>query len=142
MKLLAKEVASPRYGSYHIFFTNKVKRADLKSLAEADGSEVVSDVREVPSDFLVYEPHVFTTKIPNPIKSLRWNKTHLSRCTDSIKSLLLALKATKANICYSKESTLCEELAHGIKDEINHEGNRDATLGKNYLFQTTENEQH
>ena len=50
------------------------------------------------------------------------------RCTDSLRSLILALKATKANICYLKESSICEELANGIKDEINQEGSRDTTL--------------
>lgn len=130
LRLLSREVATPRYGSYYIYFTNRVKRADLKTLAEADGNEVVTDLREIPSDFLVYESHVFSTKIPSPIKSLRWNKNNsaLSKCCDSIKSLLLAVKATKANICYMKESPICEELAHGIKDEIVHEGPREATL--------------
>ena len=74
IRLLAREVASPRYGSYYIFFTNRVKRADLKSLAEADGNEVVADLKEIPSDFLVFESHVFSTKIPSPIKHLQWNK--------------------------------------------------------------------
>ena len=40
----------------------------------------------------------------------------------------MALKATKANICYVKDSPISEELAHGIKEEINHEGIRDTTL--------------
>lgn len=130
LRLIAREVASPRYGSYYIYFTNKVKRSDLKALAEADGNEVVSELKEIPSDFMVFESHVFTTKIPIPIRNLRWNKINstLARCVDSLKSLLLALKATQANICYMKESTLCEELAHGIKDEIVHEGAREATL--------------
>merc|ERR1719412_941484 len=102
--LLSKEVATPRYGSYHIFFTNKVKRAELKKLAEADENEVVADVKEIPSDFLVFEPHVYTVKVYSPIKNLRWDKsTHtLSRCTDSLKSLILALKGTKTNLCYVK----------------------------------------
>ena len=128
--LLSKEVATPRYGSYHIFFTNKVKRAELKKLAEADENEVVADVKEIPSDFLVFEPHVYTVKVYSPIKNLRWDKsTHtLSRCTDSLKSLILALKGTKTNLCYVKESPICEELAHGIKDEIIHEGPRDTLV--------------
>ena len=130
LRLLSREISTPRYGSYYIFFTNRVKRADLKSLAEADGNEVVQDLKEIPSDFLVFESHVFATKIPSPVKNLRWNKSNfaLQKCSDSIKSLLLSLKATRANICYTKESTLCEELAHSIKDEISHEGMRDATL--------------
>ena len=74
IRLLGREVASPRYGSYYVFFTNRVKRADLKSLAEADGNEVVADLKEIPSDFLVFESHVFSMKLPCPIKNLQWNK--------------------------------------------------------------------
>jgi len=76
LRLLAREIASPRYGSYFIFFTNRIKRADLKTLAEADGNEVVQDLKEIPSDFLVFESHVFATKIPSPVKNLRWNKSN------------------------------------------------------------------
>ena len=130
IRLLSKEITSPRYGSYYIFFTNKVKRADLKTLAENDSSEVVKDIREVPSDFLVFEPHVYTVKVSIPIKNLRWNKSTmaLGRCADSLKALLVALKGSRANICYVKDSSVCEELAHGIKDEIVHDGPRDTLL--------------
>ena len=130
LRLLSREIATPRYGSYFIFFTNKVKRTDLKSLAEADGNEVVTDLKEVPSDFLVFESHVFTTKVQRPILNQDWNKTSgsLQKCIDSLKSLILALKGTRANICHMKDSHLCERLREGVKDEINHEGSRDTML--------------
>ena len=130
LSYLSRELASPRFGSYFIFFTNKVKRADLKSLAEKDENEVVNDVKEIPSDFLVFESHVFTAKVPSPSTNLRWNKKAeaLNRCIDSLKAILHSTKSTRANICYVKDSSLCEELAHGLKDEVNHEGVRDTTL--------------
>ena len=130
MRLLSKEIAAPRYGSYFIYFTNKVKRTDLKSLAEADGNEVVTDIKEVPSDFLVYESHVFTFKVERPIFNQDWDRSSgsLQKCIDGLKSLILALKGTRANICTMKDSHICERLREGVKDEINHEGSRDTIL--------------
>ena len=128
IRLLAKEIANPRYGSYFVYFTNRASKADLKTLAESDGNEVVGDVKEIPSDFLVFDSHVFTVKVMSPIKNLRWNQTNsaLNRCTDGIRSLMLALKGTRANICWAKDDlqkmTLCQELAQGIKNEIASDG--------------------
>ena len=128
IRLLAKEIANPRYGSYFVYFTNRASKADLKTLAESDGNEVVGDVKEIPSDFLVFDSHVFTVKVMSPIKNLRWNQTNsaLNRCTDGIRSLMLALKGTRANICWAKDDlqkmTLCQELAQGIKTEITSDG--------------------
>ena len=129
LRLLSKEIAAPRYGSYFIYFTNKVKRTDLKSLAEADGNEVVTDIKEVPSDFLVYESHVFTSpKLERPIFNQDWDRNSLQKCIESLKSLILALKGSRANICTMKDSHICEKLREGVKEEINHEGSRDTIL--------------
>lgn len=63
-----------RYGSYYVYFTNRVKRSDLKQVAEADCHEVVVDVKEIPSDFYVLEPHVFIMPgAAKPIRNLNWN---------------------------------------------------------------------
>ena len=140
IRLLAKEIANPRYGSYFVYFTNRASKADLKTLAESDGNEVVGDVKEIPSDFLVFDSHVFTVKVMSPIKNLRWNQTNsaLNRCTDGIRSLMLALKGTRANICWAKDDqkmTLCQELAQGIKTEIASDGHPgDTLIGKKHAL--------
>jgi vacuolar protein sorting-associated protein 45 len=73
-RLLIKELSAPRYGSYYLYFTDQVKKSDLKQLAEADSFEVVIDVKEIPSDFLVLESHVFLTSgVSRPMKNLQWN---------------------------------------------------------------------
>ncbi len=130
LSLLKREIASPRYGSYHVFFTNKIRRSDLKTLAESDANEVVSMLMEVPSDFYVLESHLFTTNMPRPVKNLRWNKSTgaLQRCVDSLRSFLLALKSPGATIAYMKDSPLAEELAQQVVDGSTHEGSSDTTL--------------
>ena len=44
LEQLSKELRSPRYGSYHIVFSNIVQKRDLKTLAEADEKESVREV--------------------------------------------------------------------------------------------------
>ena len=74
IRLLAKELSAPRYGSYFVYFTDRVKKSELKQLAEADSFEVVADVKELPSDFLVMDSHVFVTSgVVHPMKNLQWN---------------------------------------------------------------------
>ena len=44
LEQLSKELRSPRYGSYHIVFSNIVQKRDLKTLAESDEKESVREV--------------------------------------------------------------------------------------------------
>lgn len=97
VRMLAKELAWPRYGSYYVFFTNRIQRADLKLLAESDVHEVVRDVKEVPSDFTALEPHAFTLvgiRTP-PIRNLRYRNYfvhHLLNCQGIIQQVCTRLK--------------------------------------------------
>lgn len=43
--LLAKELAAPKYAEYHLFFSNLVPPALLRSVAEADELDSVRQVR-------------------------------------------------------------------------------------------------
>jgi vacuolar protein sorting-associated protein 45 len=52
LRLLAGELASPRYGSYHLYFTNMLPKAAVKQLAEADMQEVVKEIKEIYIDYL------------------------------------------------------------------------------------------
>lgn len=69
--MLCKEISDPRFGTYFVNFTNRVRRSDLKTLAESDVHEVVSDIREIASDFSVLEPHLFLVSgVAKPIRNL------------------------------------------------------------------------
>ena len=43
IRMLSHEIGRPWYGSYYVYFTNRVPRADLKMLAESDINEVVQE---------------------------------------------------------------------------------------------------
>lgn len=74
VRLLTKELSTPRYGSYYVYFTDRVTKSDLKQLAEADTFEVVADIEEIPSDFLVLDSHLYLISgVSRPMKNLTWN---------------------------------------------------------------------
>ena len=121
--MLANEIGRPRYGSYYVYFTNRVPRADVKMLAESDINELVQDIKEIPSDYMVLESHVFTFSIKSPIRNLQWDTYAFQRSVESIKSLMLSLRSPKPKIIYVKNSKLCEELATTVYQQMNAESN-------------------
>ena len=60
IQLLVEELREPKYGEYHVFFTNTVKKSALERLAEADDHEVVKLVQEHFVDFIVVNPDLFS----------------------------------------------------------------------------------
>ena len=116
--MLAQEIGRPRYGSYYVYFTNRIPRADLKMLAESDINELVQDIKEVPSDYMALESHVYTFSIKTPIKNLQWESSSFQKTVDSLKSLLLSLRTPKPKIVFLKNSKLCEELATSVYQQM------------------------
>ena len=121
--MLAQEIGRPRYGSYYVYFTNRVPRADVKMLAESDINELVQDIKEIPSDYMVLESHVFTFSIKNPIRNLQWDTYAFQRTVESLKSLMLSLRSPKPRIIYVKNSKLCDELATAVYQQMYTESN-------------------
>ena len=130
--MLAQEIGRPRYGSYYVYFTNRVSRADVKMLAESDINEVVQDIKEIPSDYMALESHVFSLNLKTPIRNLEWDSYSFQKTVDSLKSLLLALKEQKPQIAYVKNSKLSEDLAMAINQQMTGDTNlardQDVTL--------------
>ena len=123
IRMLSHEIGRPRYGSYYVYFTNRVPRADLKMLAESDINEVVQDIKEVPSDYMALEAHVYSLSIKSPIRNLQWDRVSFQKTLDSLKSLLLSLRSPKPNVAYIKNSNLCEELATTLFQQMHAEVN-------------------
>ena len=123
IRMLSQEIGRPRYGSYYVYFTNRVPRADLKMLAESDINEVVQDIKEVPSDYMALEAHVYSLSIKSPIRNLQWDRVSFQKTLDSLKSLLLSLRSPKPNVVYIKNSNLCEELATTLFQQMHAEVN-------------------
>ncbi|XP_044766692.1 vacuolar protein sorting-associated protein 45 [Coccinella septempunctata] len=120
IKLLCYELTRPKYGSYYIYFSNIIAKADIKVLAEHDEQEVVKEVQELYMDYLAVNPHLFSLGLNCPINDLTWNVDALQRSVAGVISVLLSLKKCPL-IRYQNNSKLCKELGKKISDIISKE---------------------
>ncbi|KAK4147037.1 Sec1-like protein [Dichotomopilus funicola] len=124
--LLIDELRDPKYGEYHLFFSNVVKKSTLERLAEADDHEVVKLVQEYFLDYVVVNPDLFSLNMTLPMHRLwsgnpdTWNTDSLQRATDGVISVLLSLKK-KPLIRYQKTSPLAKKLASEVRYYITQE---------------------
>ncbi|KAH6636613.1 Sec1-like protein [Chaetomium tenue] len=124
--LLIDELREPKYGEYHLFFSNVVKKSTLERLAEADDHEVVKLVQEYFLDYAVINPDLFSLNMSLPKHRLwsgnpdTWNTDSLQRATDGIIAVLLSLKK-KPLIRYQKTSPLAKKLASEVRYYITQE---------------------
>jgi len=120
---LGKELRQPRYGEYHVFFSNIVSRDALSSMALADVDERVKEVQEFYGDFYAINTDLFSLNIPScaPLMRGRWDQKLFDRMSSGILAALLAMKR-RPIIRYQTSSGLCERLASSVKDGIRQEG--------------------
>ncbi|KAH8879394.1 GIDA-domain-containing protein [Thozetella sp. PMI_491] len=120
IQLLIDELREPKYGEYHLFFSNVVKKSALERLAESDDHEIVKVVQEHFADFVVVNPDLFSLGISPPMNRIwsanqdTWNTDALQRTTEGIIAVLLALKK-KPLIRYQKNSFLAKKLASEVR---------------------------
>ncbi|KAF1971789.1 vacuolar protein sorting-associated protein 45 [Bimuria novae-zelandiae CBS 107.79] len=123
---LIEELREPKYGEYHIYFSNIVKKSSLERLAEADDHEVVRAVQEYFADFLVINPDLMSLNLSFPHHRIwstnpdTWNAESLQRSTEGVLALLLTLKK-KALIRYQKNSPLARKLATEVRYNMTQE---------------------
>jgi hypothetical protein len=124
--LLIDELREPKYGEYHLFFSNAVKKSTLERLAEADDHEVVKLVQEYFLDYAVINPDLFSLNMSLPMHRLwsgnpdTWNTDSLQRATEGVVAALLSLKK-KPLIRYQKTSLLAKKLASEVRYYITQE---------------------
>lgn len=120
IQLLIDELREPRYGEYHLFFTNVVKKSSLERLAEADDHEIVKVVQEHFADYTVINPDLFSLSVSLPQRRIwgstpdNWNPESLQRCADGLLALLLSLKKRPV-IRYEKSSPMAKKLASEVR---------------------------
>lgn len=124
--LLIDELRDPKYGEYHLFFSNIIKKSTLERLAEADDHEVVTVVQEHFMDYVVINPDLFSLNMAPPLHRLwsgnpdTWNTESLQRASEGLIAVLLSLKK-KALIRYQKNSLLAKKLASEVRYCITQE---------------------
>ncbi|KAF7185677.1 Vacuolar protein sorting-associated protein 45 [Pseudocercospora fuligena] len=123
IQFLIDEFREPKYGEYHIYFSNIIKKSSLERLAEADDHEVVKSIVEYFADFLVINPDLCSLPLSTRVFSSSpelWNQDSLSRTTEGVLAMLLALKK-KPLIRFEKNSLLCKKLATEVRYAITQE---------------------
>jgi vacuolar protein sorting-associated protein 45 len=127
---LCKELKNPRYGSYFVYFTNALSKAQLERIAEADEWQLVQEVQEYFCDYIAHSPSLFSFNIPTKLNSEysfeqvfsdspdSWNTSSLRRCAEGLCSVMLSLKK-KCAIRWEKGSNVCRRLSQEIDVCIN-----------------------
>ncbi|KAF4975624.1 hypothetical protein FZEAL_7615 [Fusarium zealandicum] len=120
IQMLIDELRDPKYGEYHLYFTNVAKKSSLERLAEADDHEVVKLVQEHFADYIVINPDLFSLGLALPAQRIwagspdTWNPDSLQRCAEGLIAVLLSLKK-KPLIRYQKTSPLAKKLASEVR---------------------------
>ncbi|XP_029036738.1 vacuolar protein sorting-associated protein 45 isoform X1 [Osmia bicornis bicornis] len=120
IEYLCNELRCPKYGTYYIYFSNIIAKADVKLLAESDEQEVVREVHEYYADYLAISPHLFSLGITGCSQGLLWNPVHLHRTVLGIISVLLSIKRCPY-IRYQCSSEMAKRLAEKIREVLSKE---------------------
>ncbi|KAJ0116538.1 hypothetical protein J7T55_007518 [Diaporthe amygdali] len=126
IQYLIDELREPKYGEYHLYFSNVIKKSALERLAEADDHEVVKLVQEHFADFVVINADLFSLDVHIPQQRIwsttpdMWNTDTLTRTTEGLIAALLMLKK-RPLIRYEKNSFLAKKLATEVRYHINQE---------------------
>ncbi|XHF96885.1 hypothetical protein AWENTII_000498 [Aspergillus wentii] len=126
IQFLIDELREPKYGDYHIYLSNIIRKSSLERLAEADSNEVVRAVQEHFADFLVINPDLCSLNLGFPLQRLwshspdLWNPDALQRATEGVIAMLLALKKSPL-IRYEKNSLLAKKLASEVRYQVTQE---------------------
>ncbi|CAK8575522.1 unnamed protein product [Lathyrus sativus] len=65
IQYMRRQLASPRFGEYHLSFSNIMKDHHIHLLADSDEQEVVQQVQEFYADFVAIDPYHFTFHVPS-----------------------------------------------------------------------------
>ncbi|KAN0060065.1 vacuolar protein sorting-associated protein 45 [Thecaphora frezii] len=116
---LAKELRTPRYSSYYVYFTNVLQKQDIEALADADEHEVIKEIQEYFADYQPINPDLFSLNLSTPPariwadKLTVWDNASLDQHTKGLIALLLSLKK-KPLIRYERMSALAKKLGEEV----------------------------
>lgn len=124
--LLVRELASPRFSEYHIFFSGVVSGGLLRLIAENDEQELVKQVQEFYGDFLPINEDLVTLNCRNTLAmsaatGTAWARDHAhlyERNRRGVEGMLLSLRKQPSQIRYQRSSALAQQLARDVSDSI------------------------
>eukprot|EP00249_Psilotum_nudum_P018464 c26818_g1_i2 orf=120-1817(+) len=110
----------PRFGEYHLYFSNILKTSHIQILADADEHEVVQQVQEFYADFVAVGPYHFTLNLPSKhmyllptVADPQSMQQICDRIVDGISAVFLALKK-RPIIRYQRGSEIAQRVAHDV----------------------------
>lgn len=133
---LCSELKRPHYRTYHIYFTCRLGTSTIEKIAEADETEVVRCIHEIPIDFQPITPFLFSHKLINKTFDLTsddWQNEGLRRCTEGLSSVLIALRINPI-IRFQTQSRLCKILAEKVGGHVKNEALRNKTWRQSAPF--------
>eukprot|EP01018_Ginkgo_biloba_P006930 Gb_21146 [translate_table: standard] len=114
---LKRQLSIPRFGEYHLYFSNILKTSYIQSLGDSDEHEVVQQVQEFYADFIAIDPYHFTLNFPSnyvymlpPVCDPQSSQHFCDRVVDSISAVFLALKRRPV-IRYQRSSDIARRIA-------------------------------
>lgn len=114
---MRRQLAKPRFGEYHLFFSNIMKDTQIHILADSDESEVVQQLQEFYADFVAVDPHHFTLNIASnhmymlpAVVDPSGLQRFCDRVVDGLAALFLSLKQRPV-IRYSRTSDIAKRVA-------------------------------
>lgn len=120
-RFLEDELKSPKYGEYHLFFTNTIKSENLDELASADEHEVVNQVQEFFADYYAINRELFSLNQDSVISAdPNIHRMNVDRICDGLAACLLSLKKRPV-IRYQKNSQLAQNVAQELQRRITRE---------------------
>lgn len=117
IELLCKELRDPKYGEYHLFFTNHspYMKEYVKRLALADEFELLRNIGEYYSDFVAVSPELFSLNMHHHSGRQGWLEPEWrAAIVSGLLSVLLSLRA-KPVVRYSARSKTAGKLAAEIE---------------------------
>ncbi|XP_072960239.1 vacuolar protein sorting-associated protein 45 homolog [Typha angustifolia] len=114
---LRRQLATPRFAEYHLFFSNILKIPQIQVLADSDDQEVVQQIQEFYADFCAVDPYHFTLNMHmNHIYMLAAvadppsSQSFCDRAVDGIAAVFLSLKRRPV-IRYQRTSEMAKRIA-------------------------------
>lgn len=115
---LRRHLGRPRFGEYHLFFSNILPNAFIHILADADENDAVHQVQELYADYYAADPFHFTLHtadnylcyLPAPSDHVRASQEVFERSVAAVAGVFLSLKRRPV-VRYQRNSDAANRLA-------------------------------
>ena len=125
--VLTKELKSPRFSEYHLFFTNVVPHTRLEQLAGCDEAELVHQVQEAYADVFAINSDLFSLNIASTVsltmQQSLWTSYEEAVVTRIVEGLFAAALSLRMHprVRYWRSSPVCGKIAQQLQNKIDEE---------------------